>query len=49
MSVKELEAIKEYIIENLNKRFIMPSNIPFTSPILIAKKQDSGLHFYIDY
>jgi hypothetical protein len=49
MTLKELEAAQEYILENLNKDFIIPSNAPFASPILITSKPDRGLQFYIDY
>ena len=38
LSAEELEAARKYIIENLNKGFIIPSNTPFASPILMAKK-----------
>jgi hypothetical protein len=49
ITLKELEAAQEYILENLNKGFIVPSNAPFTSLILIALKPDRGLQFYMDY
>ncbi|KAI7969145.1 hypothetical protein EIK77_006050 [Talaromyces pinophilus] len=49
MSTEELQAAKDYIMENLDKGFIVPSNAPFTSPILIAKKPRGGLRFCVDY
>lgn len=33
---EQLEAVKAYIEENLQKGFIEPSNCPFASPILMA-------------
>jgi hypothetical protein len=49
MLVEELEAVKEYIMENLDKGFIVPSNVLFALLILMAKKQDGGLCFCVDY
>jgi len=49
MNLKELEAAREYILDNLNKGFIVPSNAPFASPILMASKPDGGLRFCVDY
>jgi hypothetical protein len=49
MNVEELEAVREYILDNLYKGFIIPSNAPFTSPILIAEKLGGGLYFCINY
>ncbi|KAI7975494.1 hypothetical protein EIK77_002299 [Talaromyces pinophilus] len=46
---EELEAAKEYIIDNLNKGFIVASQAPFASPILMAKKPGGGLRFCVDY
>jgi hypothetical protein len=46
---KELQAIKEYITENLQKGFIKHSSAPFASPILFIKKPSKGLRFYINY
>ena len=34
--LEELEAACEYIVNNLSKRFIRPSNALYTSPILMA-------------
>lgn len=49
MSTEELEAAREYIIDNLNKGFIVPSQSPYASPILMAKKPGGGLRFCVDY
>jgi hypothetical protein len=49
MSAEELQAAKDYIVENLDKGFIVPSNAPFASPILMAKKPGGGLRFCVDY
>jgi hypothetical protein len=45
LSLEELEAARQYIIENLNKGFIEPSSALFASPILMAKKPGGGLRF----
>ena len=42
MSLEELEAAKEYILENLAKGFIVNSHSPFASPILMAQKPGGG-------
>ena len=49
LSAEELEAARKYIVENLNKGFIVPTNTPFASPILMAKKPGGGLRFCVDY
>jgi hypothetical protein len=48
-SIAELQATKQYLIDNLNKGFIEPSQAPFNSPILFVKKPNGGLRFCIDY
>ena len=48
-SAAELEEVKRYITENLDKGFIEPSQAPFASPILFVKKPSRGLRFYINY
>jgi hypothetical protein len=45
----KLQATKQYIIKNLYKGFIEPSQAPFALPILFTKKLNKGLHFYINY
>ena len=49
LSAEELDAARKYITENLNKGFIVPSNAPFASPILMARKPGGGLRFCVDY
>jgi hypothetical protein len=49
MNIEEIEVVREYILDNLYKGFIIPSNAPFTSPILMAEKLGGGLHFYNNY
>jgi len=45
----KLKATKQYLVDNLDKGFIEPSQAPFISPILFIKKPNSSLHFCIDY
>jgi hypothetical protein len=49
MSSGELEKMREYLVENLKKGFIKPSESPFSSPVLFVKKKDGSLRFCIDY
>jgi RNase H-like domain found in reverse transcriptase/Reverse transcriptase (RNA-dependent DNA polymerase)/Integrase zinc binding domain/Integrase core domain/Chromo (CHRromatin Organisation MOdifier) domain len=49
LSLEELEAMKKYLAENLQKGFIIPSQSPYASPILFARKGDGGLRFCVDY
>ena len=49
ISPYKLRKVKEYLEENLNWGFIIPSTTNFTSPILFAEKKDGSLRFYIDY
>ena len=49
MSVEELEAVKQYITENLDKGFIEPSQAPFAAPILFVKKPNGSLRLCIDF
>lgn len=49
MSVPELETVKQYLLENLSKGFIEPSQAPFAAPVLFIKKPNGGLRFCIDY
>jgi hypothetical protein len=48
-TTEELEAAKQYIVENLGKGFIAPGNAPFASPFLMARKPGGGLRFCVDY
>jgi hypothetical protein len=49
MSTPELEKIREYLVENLRKGFIKPSDSAYSSPVLFVKKKDGSLRFYINY
>ena len=49
MSLAELQAVKQYLLDNLNKGFIVPSQAPYASPVLFVKKPNGGLRFCIDY
>ncbi|KAK2626439.1 hypothetical protein QTJ16_003614 [Diplocarpon rosae] len=49
MSEPELEKMREYLIDNLKKGFIKPSNSSYSSPVLFVKKPGGGLRFCIDY
>jgi hypothetical protein len=42
-NLEELQAIKKYIVENLQKGFIAPNSILYTVPILFARKGNSSL------
>ena len=49
MSAEELNVVKKYLVKNLDKGFIKPSQVPFTAPVLFVKKPDGSLRFCIDY
>ncbi len=49
MNSIELNMIKRYIKKNFKKRFIKLSNILFTSLILLIRKLNEELQFYINY
>lgn len=49
MSATELEACKEYLVENLKKGFIEASSASFASPVLFVKKPNGSLRLCIDY
>ena len=49
MSAKELEVVKKYLIDNLDKGFIEPSQALFTALVLFVKKPNRSLCFYINY
>ena len=49
MTTKELLAVKEYLLNNLYKGFIVPSSSPFASPVLFVAKPNGRLRFYVDY
>jgi transposase InsO family protein len=48
-TTEELQALKAYLIDNLEKGFITHSSAPFASPILFVKKADGSLRFCVDY
>lgn len=48
-STHELQLVKQYLIDNLDKGWIEPSQAPFSSPILFVKKPNGGLRFCVDY
>jgi len=45
----KLLVIKKYINKHLNKGFIRPSILLVAAPILLAKKLEGGIRFYIYY
>ena len=49
MSRTELEALKEWLDENLKKGFIRPSSSAAASPVLFVKKPGGGLRLCIDF
>ena len=49
MTTAELEATKKYLLENLDKGFIAPSQAPFAAPVLFVRKANGSLRFCIDY
>ena len=46
---EQLTEVKSYILDNLHKGFIEPSNAPFAAPILFTKKSDGSMRLCIDY
>ena len=49
LSEPELEALRTYLDENLEKGFIQPSKSPAGAPILFVKKKDGSLRLCVDY
>ena len=49
MSKDELLVIKKYINKHLDKGFIRPSMSLAAAPILLAKKLEGDIRFYVDY
>jgi hypothetical protein len=49
ISREELQALRDWLDENLRKGFIRPSSSPITSPVLFIKKPGGGLRLYMDY
>jgi hypothetical protein len=49
MTIAELEETKSYLLDNLYKGFIEPSQVLFAALILFIKKADRSLRLCIDY
>jgi hypothetical protein len=49
MTTKELLAVKEYLLKNLHKGFIVLSSFLFASSVLFVAKLNSSLRFCVDY
>jgi hypothetical protein len=49
LSEPELQALHDYLIENLAKGFIQHSKSPADAPILFVKKKDGSLQLCVDY
>src|SRR6187200_3757069 len=49
MPAKDLEEIKKQIKELLDKGFILPSSLPWGSPVLLVEKKDVSLRMVVDY
>jgi hypothetical protein len=49
LSETELQVLKQYIEENLQRNFIRPSTSPFGAPVLFVKKPDGSLRLCVDY
>ena len=49
LSQFELKVLKEYIIEQLNKEFIVPFKLSADASILFVLKKDGSFHLCVDY
>ena len=49
MSQGELQVLRKYLDDHLQKGFIRPSSSPVASPVLFVKKPGGGLRFCVDY
>ncbi|KAM7288100.1 uncharacterized protein ISCGN_031789 [Ixodes scapularis] len=49
VSVKEKEAIQQQDQEMLDDDIVQPSGSPWASPVVLVKKKDGTLIFYVDY
>ena len=49
MSIEELQVLRKYLDEQLEKGFIRASKSPAAAPVLFAKKPGGGLRFCVDY
>jgi hypothetical protein len=48
-SIDELCTTKQYLVDNLGKGFIIPSQVLYTLLILFIKKPSGGLCFCINF
>ncbi len=49
MSARELEVVKKFLDEHLQKGFIRTSTSPAAAPVLLAKKPGGGIRVCVDY
>jgi hypothetical protein len=49
MTTEELETVKQYLVDNLSKGFIEPSQAPFVTLVLFVKKANGSLRFCINF
>ena len=49
LTQEELVALKEYIDDNLKKKFIRPSKSPYGAPVLFVPKKDGPPRLVVDY
>jgi hypothetical protein len=49
MPVRELDIVKKYLDDRLQKGFICPSTSPAATPVLLVKKPGGGIKFCVDY
>jgi hypothetical protein len=49
ITTAELEIVKKYLINNLDKGFIKASQALYAAPVLFVKKPDRSLWFYINF
>ncbi len=49
LSEPELQALHDYLTENLAKGFVQHFKFPTGAPILFVKKKDGSLRLYVDY
>ena len=49
LTLEQLETMKKYVRECLQRGFIEPSTAPFASPVLFARKSDGSWRFCVDY
>lgn len=49
LTMEQLEAMKKYLIDCLQRGLIEPSAAPFASPVLFVRKADGSWRFCVDY